>query len=44
MGTVNSNPERDGAFGAVLVDRAAGFAYTPILHPAQTCKTNDAGG
>lgn len=44
MGTVSSNPERDAAFGAALVDRAARFAYPPILHPAQTCITNDAGG
>jgi hypothetical protein len=44
MGTVSSNPERDRAFGAALVDCAARFAYIPILHPAQTCKTNDAGG
>ena len=44
MGTVSSNPERDAAFGTALVDRAARFAHTPILHPAQTCITNDAGG
>lgn len=44
MGTVSSNPERDAAFAAALVDRAARFAYPPILHPAQTCITNDAGG
>jgi len=44
MRTVSINPERDAAFGAALVDRAARFAYTPILHPAQTCITNDAGG
>lgn len=44
MGTVSSNPERDPAFGEALVDRAARFAYTPILHPAQTCIMNDAGG
>ena len=44
MGTVSSNPERDPAFGAALVDRAGRFPYTPILHPAQTCIMNDAGG
>jgi hypothetical protein len=44
MRTVSSNLERDAACGAALVDRAARFAYIPILHPAQTCITNDAGG
>jgi len=43
MGTVSSNPERDAAFGTPLVDRAARFAYTLILHPAQTCIINDFG-
>jgi hypothetical protein len=39
MGTVSSNPERDPACGAVLLHRAARFAYTPILHPLQACTT-----
>ena len=44
MATVSSNPERGPAFDALLVERAARFACTPILHPVQTCITNDAGG
>jgi hypothetical protein len=44
MATEGSNHERGPAFDAVLVDRAARFACTPILHPVQTCITNDAGG